>query len=84
MKQWLKKKDLMEAILKFNLPEEEEQFNIANKGMDWALLAMDLDQSMRSLLKYHPEEYKTGEQALEHIREELHNIMSERGLVFPT
>jgi len=74
----------MKAILEFNLPEEEEQFNITNKGMDWALLAVDLDQSIRSLLKYHPEKYKTGEQAFEHIRSELHDMMAERGLVFPT
>jgi len=74
----------MKSILEFNLPEDEEQFNAANKGMDWAILAWDIDQSIRSLLKYHPEEYKTGEQALEHIRTELHDMMSERGLVFPT
>jgi hypothetical protein len=73
----------MKATLEFNLPEEEEEFNVANKGMNWALLANDLDQSIRSMLKYHPEEYKTGEQALEHIRSELHDIMAERGLVFP-
>ena len=54
----------MEAILKFNLPEDEEQFNVASKAMDWSLLAWDLDQMIRSLLKYHPEEYKTGEKAI--------------------
>ena len=73
----------MEAILKFNLPEDEEQFNVASKAMDWALLAWDIDQMIRSLLKYHPEEYKTDEQALEHIREKLHDIMEEKGLQFP-
>jgi uncharacterized protein YllA (UPF0747 family) len=51
--------------------------------MDWALLAWDIDQMIRSLLKYHPEKYKTGEQALEHIREEIYNIMDEKGLQFP-
>ena len=73
----------MEAILKFNLPEEEEQFNAANKGMDWAVLVWDIDQSIRSLLRYHPEEYKTGAEALEHIREELRDFMEEKGLQFP-
>ena len=28
----------MKAILEFNLPEDEEQFNTASKGMDWALV----------------------------------------------
>ena len=73
----------MKAILEYNLPEDQEQFNVASKGMEWALLAWDIDQMIRSLLKYHPEEYKTGEQALEHIKEELRNFMEERGLQFP-
>tara|TARA_B100000795_G_scaffold69449_1_gene48412 strand:+ start:304 stop:528 length:225 start_codon:yes stop_codon:yes gene_type:complete len=73
----------MKAILEYNLPEDQEQFNVASKGMDWALLAWDIDQMIRSLLKYHPEEYKTGEQALEHIKEELRDFMEERGLQFP-
>ena len=37
-------KGYMKAILEFNLPEEEQQFNAANKGMDWALIAWDMDQ----------------------------------------
>tara|TARA_Y100000310_G_C20139241_1_gene559498 strand:- start:241 stop:465 length:225 start_codon:yes stop_codon:yes gene_type:complete len=73
----------MEAILKFNLPEDKEQFDVAAKAMDWALLVWDIDQSIRSLMKYHPEEYKTGEQAFEHIKEEIHDSMEERGLQFP-
>ena len=72
----------MKAILEFNLPEDEEEFNVAAKSMDWALLAWDIDQSIRSLLKYHPEEYDT--KTLEHIKEEILNIMEERGLQFPS
>ena len=73
----------MKANLEYNLPEDQEQFNVASKGMEWALLAWDLDQKMRSLLKYDPEKYKTGEQALEHIKDELRDLMQERGLQFP-
>ena len=74
----------MEAILKFNLPEDEEQFNVAVKSMDWALLAWDVDQIIRSLLKYHSGEYETGVLALEHILEEIHDLMEEKGLQFPS
>jgi hypothetical protein len=74
-------KTIMKAKLEFNLPEDQEQFNVAVKAMDWALLAWDIDQSLRTLLKHHPD--KTREQALEHIKEELHDIMEERGLQFP-
>jgi len=73
----------MKAVLEFNLPEDKEQFDVAARAMDWALLVWDIDQSIRSLMKYHPEEYETGEQAFEHIKEEIHNIMEERGLQFP-
>jgi len=73
----------MKAILEFDLPDDKEQFDVASKAMDWAILAWDIDQSVRSLLKYHPEKYETGQQALEHIREQLHDFMEERGLQFP-
>ena len=71
----------MKANLEYNLPEEQEQFNVASKGMEWALLVWDLDQMVRKLMKYHPEEYDT--KTLDHVREEIHNIMEERGLQFP-
>ena len=69
--------------LKFDLPEDYEEFNVTSKAMEWSLLAWDIDQMIRSLLKYHPEEYETGEKALDHVREEIHNIMEEKGLQFP-
>ena len=74
----------MEAILKFNLPEDEEQFNVAAKSMDWALLAWDVDQIIRILLKHHSGEYETGDLALEHIQEEIRDLMEEKGLQFPS
>jgi hypothetical protein len=73
----------MKAVLEFNLPEDKEQFDVAAKAMDWALLVWDLDQSIRALMKYHPEEYKTGVQALEHIRDDIRDLMEEKGLQFP-
>ena len=73
----------MKAILEFNLPEDNEEYNVASKAMDWSLLAWDIDQMIRSLLKYHPGEYETGGKALDHVREEIYNIMEEKGLQFP-
>ena len=73
----------MKATLEFNLPDDKEEFDVAAKAMDWALLAWDIDQKIRSLLKYEPEKYKTGEQALEHIKDELRDLMEEKGLQFP-
>jgi len=73
----------MEATLQFNLPDDEEQFNVAVKSMEWALLVWDVDQIIRTLLKYHSGEYETGVLALEHMQEEIRNLMEEKGLQFP-
>ncbi len=70
----------MKAILEFNLPEEEEQFNAANKGMDWALLVWDINQFIRNKIKY--EQDRDG--VLQLVRNELNFRMEEKGLIFPS
>ena len=72
----------MEVILKFNLPEDEEQFNVANKGMDWALLAWDIDQLLRNKLKYSDLLPNTRAE-LEEIRDTLNKMLVDRGLNYP-
>ena len=43
----------MKAILEFNLPADEQRFNIASKAMDWSLLVWDLQEQLRKWEKYH-------------------------------
>ena len=69
----------MKAILEFNLPEEVEQFNAANKGMDWELLAWDIDQFIRNKIKYEQDR----EDILQLVRNELTFQMEEKGLQYP-
>jgi hypothetical protein len=69
----------MEAILKFNLPEDNEEFAIATKAMDWSLLVLDIDQFIRNKIKY--EQDKDG--ILQLVRDRLHFNMEEKGLQFP-
>ena len=69
----------MKANIEFNLPEDQEHFNVAVKSMDWALLAWDIDQSIRSLLK--GENLRSS--SLEQLRDQINDIMEERGLQFP-
>ncbi len=69
----------MEAILKFNLPEDKEEYDTASKGMDWALLVLDIDQFIRNKIKY--EKDKDG--ILQLVRDRLHFNMEEKGLNFP-
>ena len=72
----------MKAILEFNLPEEEEQFNVASKGMDWALIVWELDQTLRNKLKYGDLLPNTRAE-LEEIRNTLDEMLIERGLQYP-
>ena len=69
----------MKAILEFNLPEDKEEFDVAAKAMDWALVAWDIDDFIRNKLKY--EQDRDG--VLQLVRDRLHFNMEEKGLNFP-
>ena len=73
----------MKATIEFNLPEEEEQFNAANKGMDWALLTWDMDNILRDKLKYGKLLPNTRAE-LEEIRDTLNEMLVDKGLIYPS
>ena len=60
----------MEAILKFNLPEESDEFKDAQNGWRWHSAVEELDQWLRSEEKYG-EGIKDGHQVREKIRDIL-------------
>ena len=74
----------MEAILKFDLPDDKTEFEAATKSMDWAILAWDLDQYIRSRLKYQSDKLDTSsaKEELELLRNELRDLMEVSGLQF--
>lgn len=65
----------MKAILEFDLPEDKNDFHIASHAMDWALTVFDIDQLLRTKLKYG-HTFKSIDEALEFIREELYTILA--------
>lgn len=67
----------MKATLKFNLPEEKSEFDIAVNSMGWALAIWDLDNFLRENIKY-----KEAGKDYEDIREKLHNILDDHILSF--
>ena len=69
----------MEAILKFDLPEDKEEFDVASRGMDWALLVWHIDQFIRNKIKYEQDR----EEVLQLVRNELTFQMEEKGLQYP-
>ena len=57
-------------VIKFNLPQEEQDLKLAQRGRDYYCIIFDVLQEIRSYLKYG-HEFKTVEEALEKIRESL-------------
>ncbi len=72
----------MIATLRYKLPEEGPEFRLACDGVKWMSAMYDLDQHLRSLLKH--DDTITGEvyDALDKVRERLHEILAENTLSF--
>ena len=71
---------MAKVTLEFDFDEDREEMESAINGWKWKMLVWDLDQHLRSELKYNDK--ITGEvyEALEKIREKLHELKSESGL----
>lgn len=69
------------ATLTFDLPDEQTEHEMANKAADMWCVLNNLDQELRSHIKYdsHPEWH--GE-TVEDIRKILLDMMMERGINF--
>ena len=76
----------MKAILEFELPEDKEEFDAASKGMDWAIVAWDMEQYIRNRLKYQTEKLDTlsAKKELEFLREALNEMLIDKGLQYPS
>ena len=71
----------MKAILEFNLPEEQQDFELAANGYKWQLVVSNLDNWMRNEMKYHSDEMSRDTyNAFYQIREELHIMRTDIGL----
>ena len=73
----------MEAILKFNLPEETSDFELAVNATKMYSIIWSLDQWLRGNTKYASDNissdtYKTYEEC----REKLHELMSDYNINF--
>ena len=64
----------MKATLTFDLPEDDCQFQIASKAMAWALVCWDLDQYLRSQIKYNQKE------DFQSIRDHLHDLLNDNNI----
>jgi len=65
-----------EYVIKFNLPKEEQEFKLAQRGKDYFCVIFETLQEIRSYLK-HGHQFNTPEEALEKIRETLYQAQIE-------
>jgi hypothetical protein len=67
----------MKAILEFNLPEDQPEFNNAIKGGDWKHVCWEMDQYLRKHIKYDESLSEEQLRVYESVREELYGFMIE-------
>ena len=67
----------MKAILEFNLPEDQKQFEMANQAIDMFSAICHFEDRLRSYIKYG-HEFKSANEALEAIRALLHEEINLR------
>lgn len=74
----------MKAILEFNLPEDQHDFDLAVNGAKAQVTLWEMDQWLRTQYKYMTdEEYSEDKyETFEKCREQLREIMFENGLKF--
>jgi hypothetical protein len=64
----------MYATLKYNLPEDQEEFNHANNGFNYYMALVEMDQWLRSEYKYN------GKEEMYEVRNKLREIISENNV----
>jgi len=71
----------MEAILKYNLPDDQLDFDLAVNGAKWSLAMWEIDQWLRSETKHAPDGMSDDTyNALINTRDKLHEILQEYSL----
>lgn len=71
----------MKAIIEFDLPEDQERFELATNAAKWMSFAHEYAEYLRAEWKYNEEKY-TEEQykVLEQVREKFYEMLTEEGL----
>ena len=73
----------MKAILEFNLPDDQQEYDLANNGLGFWNVLWELDQNLRAKTKYAPDDlpqYKYD--AYQEIRDLLRELMTENNIDF--
>lgn len=72
----------MKAVLKFDLPEEQDDHKVALDGWRWRSVSLDMDTYLRNEVKHH--EHTADElRVLDAVRGELREMVADSGLAWP-
>lgn len=67
----------MKAILEFNLPDDQQDFDMAVNAMKFWHVLYELDQDLRSKTKYAPDDLPQDKyDAYQEVRDMLYELMS--------
>ena len=73
----------MKAVLKFNLPKERTEFELAVDASKWYSVCWEMDQYLRSQTKHAPDDMpEEVYEMLSKTREKLHQFLSENNVDF--
>jgi hypothetical protein len=72
----------MIARLEFDLPEDQHEFQTAVNAEKWRLVAWELDERLRALIKYGENNGTMDVPTIESIRGELHDLLIDQNLSF--
>lgn len=70
----------MKAILEFDLPEEQVEFNLAVNGNKWSFVAWKVDQELRSKIKYSESITEEQRDIYQEVRNLINDFMVEQSL----
>ena len=71
----------MKAILEFNLPDDQQDFNLAVNAMKFWDVLYELDQDLRSKTKYAPDDLPQDKyDAYQEVRDLLYELMSNNNI----
>jgi len=66
----------MKAILEFNLPDDQQDFQLASNAMKFWSVLYELDQDLRAKTKYASDDLpKDKYDAYQEVRDMLHELM---------
>lgn len=70
----------MKAILEFNLPEDQPEFNNAIKGGDWKHVCWQMDQYLRKTVKNDESISEEDREVYDDMRNEFLRMMNENNV----